>query len=111
MKVLGLIPARRGSKSIPFKNRALLGGKPLVQWVIDAGKASDLTDLICTTDDEVVMDLCYKQGVKVHVRPEHLSHGDRPIQEIVKAALENKCKRCCSSQMHSFPFRVRCHHS
>jgi len=87
MKTLGLIPARKGSKSIPFKNRALLCGKPLVQWVIDAGKSSDLTYLICTTDDEFVMDLCEKQGVKVHVRPEHLSHGDRPIQEIVKAAL------------------------
>ena len=43
MKVLGLIPARAGSKSIPRKNLAELGGKPLISWTIDAASKSSLT--------------------------------------------------------------------
>jgi len=34
--VIGVIPARGGSKGIPKKNLALLGGKPLIDYTIDA---------------------------------------------------------------------------
>ncbi len=40
MEVLGLIPARGGSKGIPRKNLAPLGGKPLLQWTVDAARAA-----------------------------------------------------------------------
>ncbi|MGB0525348.1 MAG: cytidylyltransferase domain-containing protein, partial [Flammeovirgaceae bacterium] len=36
MKILGLIPARGGSKGVPRKNIKLLCGKPLIQYTIDA---------------------------------------------------------------------------
>ena len=42
MNILGIIPARGGSKSIPKKNIKLLAGKPLIYWTIKAAKNSKL---------------------------------------------------------------------
>lgn len=47
-----LIPARSGSKSIPNKNMAPLGRKPLLQWVIEAGRQAGCDDITVITDDE-----------------------------------------------------------
>ena len=38
MKILGIIPARGGSKGIPQKNTRKIGGKPLIQYSIEAAK-------------------------------------------------------------------------
>ncbi len=87
MKVLGLIPARKGSKSIPGKNYVELGGKPLIQWVIDAGKGSKLlTDLIISTDDQRITDICEGQ-VKVYPRNPKLCKDDTPIIDVVENVL------------------------
>jgi CMP-N,N'-diacetyllegionaminic acid synthase len=52
MKIVALIPARAGSKRIPGKNTKLLGGKPLIQWTIEAAKESGVFQSIwvCTDD-------------------------------------------------------------
>ena len=42
--ILGLIPARGGSKGIPRKNLKPLLGKPLIQWTIEAAQNSQLLD-------------------------------------------------------------------
>ncbi len=39
-KIIGLITARGGSKSIPRKNITLLAGKPLIAWTIEAALQS-----------------------------------------------------------------------
>ena len=41
MRVLGLIPARGGSKGIPGKNRRLLGGRPLLAWTAEIALAAE----------------------------------------------------------------------
>ena len=43
MKILGIIPARGGSKSVPRKNTKDLGGKPLIAWTIEAARTTPLT--------------------------------------------------------------------
>lgn len=53
MHTLYFIPIRKGSKGIPGKNMKILGGKPLIAWVLDAIIASGTADEIwVATDDE-----------------------------------------------------------
>src|SRR4029079_12542384 len=40
MKTLAVIPARGGSKSIPRKNLVDVAGRPLIAWIIAAGRAA-----------------------------------------------------------------------
>jgi hypothetical protein len=47
--MLALIPARGGSKGIPRKNLVLLGGKPLIQYTIEAALQSQSVSRIVLT--------------------------------------------------------------
>jgi ATP-binding cassette subfamily B protein len=52
MNILGLIPARGGSKGVPKKNIKLLGEKPLIAYTIESALNSEqFTDIIVSTDD------------------------------------------------------------
>lgn len=68
MKILGIIPARKGSKGIPNKCLRPLCGKPLLQWTLDAAEDSNLIDdVVLTTDydrDELhdAVGFKYKRG-------------------------------------------------
>ena len=46
MSLLAIIPARGGSKGIPKKNIKNFGGKPLIQWTIEAALESQFIDKI-----------------------------------------------------------------
>ncbi|MDY5597021.1 MAG: 3-deoxy-manno-octulosonate cytidylyltransferase, partial [Kiritimatiellia bacterium] len=62
MKTVGIIPSRYGSSRFPGKPLAVLAGKPLVAWVVDAvKKAKSLDDVIVATDD-----LRIKDAVEAH---------------------------------------------
>ena len=75
MSVLGIIPARGGSKGIHKKNIKLLGNKPLIAYTIEAGKKSKIDELIVSTDDGEIAELSKKLGVKVpFLRPKGLSN-------------------------------------
>src|SRR5204863_7907732 len=53
LNILGIIPARGGSKAIPRKNLAPLGGRPLIAYTVEAARASSrLTRVIVSTDRE-----------------------------------------------------------
>jgi CMP-N-acetylneuraminic acid synthetase len=74
MKVLGVIIARGGSKGIPRKNLADVGGKPLIYYTIDAAQQSrKLTSVIVSTDDEEIAVTSRHFGVDVpFMRPAEL---------------------------------------
>jgi CMP-N-acetylneuraminic acid synthetase len=76
-KVLGLIPARGGSKSIPSKNIAPLRGRPLLWYTCEAALASSrVTRVILSTDDEEIVKIGRTYGVEVpFIRPAELA-GD-----------------------------------
>ena len=89
MKVIGIIPARGGSKGIPGKNKKLLCGKPLIQYTLEAALHSNLHNIIVSTDDEDVKDIALKMGVKVIERPSDLA-GDRvPTLPVLIHALQS----------------------
>ncbi|MFJ8445540.1 cytidylyltransferase domain-containing protein [[Kitasatospora] papulosa] len=53
--VLAVIPARGGSKGVPAKNLARVGGVPLVARAVRACLASpEVTDVVVTTDDPAI---------------------------------------------------------
>ncbi len=61
MKILGLIPARGGSKGIPRKNIKSLHGKALLQYTFEAAQKSTLLDkIILSSEDEEIIQLAKK---------------------------------------------------
>jgi len=88
-EVLAIIPARGGSKGIPRKNLALLCGKPLIQYTIDAAKGSKfITKLILSSDDEEIIEYCKSQNVEVFFkRSAVLAKDNIPMLPIIKHAV------------------------
>jgi CMP-N-acetylneuraminic acid synthetase len=85
MNVLGLIPARGGSKGIPRKNLAQVGGKPLLAWTVEAARAaSELTRVVVSTDDD---EIAAAAGVEVLRRPAELAADDTPMLDVVRHAV------------------------
>lgn len=89
MRVLGIIPARSGSKGIPGKNIKALGGKPLLYHTIEAAKESRLlSQVILSSDDAEIIDLAKSVGLEVpFVRPAHLATDQSGSLEVVQHAL------------------------
>jgi CMP-N,N'-diacetyllegionaminic acid synthase len=89
MHVLGVIPARGGSKGIPRKNLAPLGGRPLLTYSCDAARHSrELTRVVLSTDDEAIADVGRKCGVEVPFhRPAELAQDDTPMLAVLQHAV------------------------
>lgn len=89
MKVLGVIPARGGSRSIPRKNLALVAGRPLLSYTCDAARESSrLTRVILSTDDAEIADVGRGCGVEVpFIRPAHLAADETPMVDVLAHAL------------------------
>lgn len=64
--ILGIIPARGGSKRLPKKNIRLLFGKPLIAWTIEQALASRYIDrLIVSTDDPEIATVAKQHGAEI----------------------------------------------
>lgn len=88
MKVLGIIPARGGSKGVPGKNIKHLAGKPLIAYSIDAAKDSGLSKLIVSTDDEQIADVARGLGADVpFLRPDFLASDTAKSLDVSRHAL------------------------
>lgn len=89
MKILGLIPARGGSKGIPGKNIRLLHGKPLLQYAYEAATASGVLDrIILSTDDPAIAELAKRLGIEVpFMRPPDLASDQAPMIGVAVHAL------------------------
>lgn len=89
LNVLGLIPARGGSKGIPRKNIKLLGGKPLLEYTAEAAiQSKSLTRVVLSTDDEEIADLGRRLGLEVpFFRPAELARDGTPTLPVVQHAI------------------------
>ncbi|MDC7995704.1 acylneuraminate cytidylyltransferase family protein [Altibacter sp. HG106] len=90
MRILGLIPARAGSKGIPNKNKKLLGGKPLLQYTVEAALQTELlTDVVFSSEDESLRTLASSFGAQVlFERPEALATDSARSIDVVVHAVE-----------------------
>lgn len=88
-KILGLIPARGGSKGIPGKNIRLLNGKPLLYYAVQAANKSGLVDrLILTTDSNEIASTGRELGIEVpFLRPTELARDDTPMLPVIEHTL------------------------
>lgn len=89
MKILGIIPARGGSKGIPGKNIKPLGGKPLIAWTIEAAKKSNLLNhFIVNTEDKQIAEIATQYGADVpFMRPVELAQDETPTLDVVEHTL------------------------
>jgi len=95
-EILGLIPARGGSKSIPRKNIRDLAGYPLIAYSIAAGLAAEsISRLIVSTDDDEISEVARRYGAEVpFIRPNEISQdhtSDLPVfQHAIQWLKENQ---------------------
>ena len=87
MRVLGIITARGGSKGIPGKNLKLLGGRPLLDFSIDAANDTPLDRLILSTEDQKIADVARSLGCDVpFMRPAELARDETPHLPVIQHA-------------------------
>ena len=78
-KILAIIPARKGSKSIINKNLLKIKKKNLVEIAINSAKKSELlTDIVITSDDDRIIKIAKKNNIKNIKRAKNIS-GDKSM--------------------------------
>ena len=89
MKTLVIIPARKGSKGVVGKNKKILGGKPLIQYTIEAAlKVFPSNEICISTNDEEIIKLATSLNVAPpFLRPEELSTDKSSSQDVILHAL------------------------
>jgi CMP-N-acetylneuraminic acid synthetase len=90
LQLLYLIPARGGSKGIPKKNIAPVGGRPLIAWSIEAGQcARHGGRIVVSTDSEEIAAVARVCGAEVpFLRPAELARDEVPSLDSVLHALQ-----------------------
>ena len=89
-RVLGVIPARGGSKGLVGKNIRLANGRPLLAWTIEAARASKCLDrVVLSSDDEAIMSVARSLGCDVPFRrPDELATDTASSIDVVLHALD-----------------------
>lgn len=90
MRVLGIIPARGGSKGVPRKNIRLLAGKPLLHYTAVAALACQrLARVILSTDDAEIAAVARTCGIEVpFIRPAEFARDDSPTLPVLRHAVQ-----------------------
>ena len=98
LNVLGIIPARGGSKVVPKKNIRFLLRKPVIAYTILAAKKSMYIDrLVVSTEDKEIASVARNYNVEVIKRPKRISQDTSPIEDALRHAVrflqrkENYC--------------------
>ena len=90
MKTLvGVIPARGGSKGVPRKNVRTICGKPLIAWSIEAAQqCSYLDEFVVSTEDEEIASIARECGAKVLKRPSALASDEATTISVLQHVLD-----------------------
>lgn len=89
MRVLGIVPARGGSKGVPRKNVRLLAGKPLLQYTAEAALGARLARVVLSTDDDEIAEVGRGVGLDVpFLRPSLLADDRSPMLPVVLHAVD-----------------------
>jgi N-acylneuraminate cytidylyltransferase len=90
MNILGITPARGGSKGMPKKNIKVISGKPLIAWTIEAAKEAKVIDrYMVSTEDEEITEISREYGADVVERPPELATDEATTLSILQHLVEN----------------------
>ena len=79
-KILALIPARGGSKSIRKKNLIKINNKSLIELSFEVAKNSKyVSKIICSTEDKKIINHCKRIGLETILRPKKYAKDDSDI--------------------------------
>jgi len=85
VKILGIIPARGGSKSLLKKNIKPLFDKPVIAYTIEAAKESRLIDrLVVSTEDDEIASVAQELDTEVIKRPMQLAQDTSLIEDALR---------------------------
>ncbi len=88
-RTLGIIPARGGSKRVPGKNLRLLGGRPLVDWTLEAATRARLDFVALSSDEDAILARAASWSTVTAIRrPPELATDTSPAIDYVRHALE-----------------------
>lgn len=84
-RVVAIVPARGGSKRLPFKNILELKGMPLINWTIRAALNSKHVDeVVVSTDCPQIAKISKDCGANVpFMRPEHLASDTASTNDVI----------------------------
>lgn len=88
---IAIIPARGGSKRFPRKNIALLLGKPLLAYAIEAALESDIFSSVCvSSEDDEILSIANRYGAQMVLkRPDALATDKAPLKELCAYLIES----------------------
>ncbi len=93
MKIVGLVPARCGSKGIPFKNIKNFCGEPLIYWVLDSlERSTKVQEVFVATDCKEIANVVERFGftkVKVYNRSEESANDTASTEMVLLEFIEN----------------------
>lgn len=91
MATIAIVPARAGSRGLPGKNMARIGGRTLVQRAVDvAREVPTIDEVVVTSNDPQVLEHAHQLGVTVVHRPEELAAADARTVDVVRHVLTGR---------------------
>ncbi|MBT5094577.1 MAG: hypothetical protein HOM21_10060, partial [Halobacteriovoraceae bacterium] len=84
MIINAMTPARIGSTRLKMKNLALAGGRPMIEYVLEAAKNSKVFDSITVNSDhQLFKEIAERSGVSFYLRPEELGSSTTKSDDVV----------------------------
>lgn len=95
--IIAMIPARIGSTRLEFKNLAMIDGKPLIYYAINAAKKSKMFDkIVLNSDHEIFSEIAKRYKIDFFLRSKDLGSNDARSDDVVLDFMRNfKNNICC----------------
>jgi CMP-N-acetylneuraminic acid synthetase len=102
-KIIGIIPARGGSKSLPRKNLQILMGIPLIAFTIQSAlDCKKIEEVYVSSDDSEILDISKKFGAKTIRRPSQISGDFARDSELLEHAITTELKNMSMDSLITF---------
>ena len=84
LNIIAMIPARIGSTRLKMKNLALINGKPLISYAIEAAKISGVfSKVVVNADNKIFADIARRYGVDFYLRPSEIGSSTTKTDNVV----------------------------